>query len=110
MRTSGWRPTAGTTVYVWVRTVSLPATSVAVTVTDFAPSVDVLMGEPLATVPTQDEIPDPPDSSAQEKAALTTELRATRALAAGVVSVTVGSVTSTTVYEWVTTVSLPATS
>jgi hypothetical protein len=57
---------------VWVTAVWLPSPSVAVTVKSWSPSVEVSIGSPSATGPTQDRIPEPSGSSAQAKSAVTT--------------------------------------
>ena len=51
-----------TTCAVWVTTVSLPALSRAVTVTERAPAVVVSSAESSGTLPSHDASPEPPSS------------------------------------------------
>jgi hypothetical protein len=75
---------------------SLPSVSVAVTVKSCSPSVEVSIGWPSSTVPTQVATTGPPGASGQEKSAWTVAPRAYVAPSAGVVIVTTSSEPSST--------------
>jgi hypothetical protein len=81
---------------LFVTVVVFPATSVAVTVNVFGPTVAVLMFEPLATVPTQLATPEAGGAvpSEQLKLDVTDDLRIGVALLAGAVIATVGATES----------------